>query len=347
MPAPRSRTGFTLIELLVVIAIIAILIGLLLPAVQKVRDAANRMKCQNNMKQIALSVHNYESATGYLPPGGINSAGSSFRPGLEDFGTQTGTTWSYANMSFLTVMLPYIEQANVLLAATGGYNFKKNWNDAANQPATSIRIPLYLCPANPSDKIIPASGGFSPAPADYWPISRANNNPAVWIGLGFPDPGAGGNTAGYNGILQVNSVIKITNVPDGLTNTIMIGESSARQEGWMRGKQKYNDGQAWAGQSRGAWGSGSNNIVCGGTVNPLSTTPGNNNPGPSKVTTSANATTAFAINGQNQGELYSFHGGGCNVAMGDGSVRMLKESISLSVLIRMAAAFDAQVVGAE
>jgi prepilin-type N-terminal cleavage/methylation domain-containing protein/prepilin-type processing-associated H-X9-DG protein len=336
--------GFTLIELLVVIAIIAILIGLLLPAVQKVRDAANRMKCQNNMKQIALSVHNYESATGWLPPGGINNAGNNERPGLADFGTQTGSTWTYANMSFLTVMLPYIEQANAMLAPAGGYNFKRNWDDAANQACTSIRIPLYLCPANASSKIIPASGGFSPAPADYWPISRANNNAAVWTSFGFPDPGAGGNNAGYNGILQVNSVIKIINVPDGLTNTIMIGESSARQEGWMRGKQRFNDGLAWTGQFRGAWGSGTNNIVCGGTVNPLSTTPGSNSPNPGKVTTAANAASGFAINGQNQGELYSFHGGGCNVAMGDGSVRLLKESMSLGVLIRLACAYDNQPV---
>jgi len=340
MPAPRSRTGFTLIELLVVIAIIAILIGLLLPAVQKVRDAANRMKCQNNMKQIALSVHNYESATGYLPPGGINTSSPKYLPGLDEYGTETSAgVWSYPNVSFLVVMLPYIEQANVLLAASGGYNFKKGYNDPVNQPATSIRIPLYLCPANPSDKIIPASGGFSPAPADYWPISRSNDASSVWTTLGLTFPGAGG----CKGILQVNSLIKITNVSDGLTNTIMIGESTARQQGWSKGKQKYDEGTAWAGQFRGAWGSGSNNIACTGVNNPVPASPA----APTKVTNGTTASNAYAINAWNQGELYSFHGGGCNVAMGDGSVRMLKESISLSVLIRMAAAFDAQVVGAE
>jgi prepilin-type N-terminal cleavage/methylation domain-containing protein/prepilin-type processing-associated H-X9-DG protein len=333
MAIRRSRTAFTLIELLVVIAIIAILIGLLLPAVQKVREAAARMKCQNNIKQIALSVHNYESATGYLPPGGINSAGSSYVPGMDDYGTVSGSTWTYANMSFLTVMLPYIEQANVLLVASGGYNFKANWDSAANQACSATRIPVFECPANPSDKRV-TGGSFIPYAADYWPISRANSTASVWTGLGLTFPGADQ----VKGILQVNSLIKITWVPDGLTNTIMIGESGARQQGWIKGKVMYNDGSSWGGQYRGAWASGSNNITCSGTNSPVSTT------APAKASSAAEATTAIAINAWNQGELYSFHTGVCNVAMGDGSVRALRDSTSLSVLLRLSAAGDGQTV---
>ena len=331
MARSRSRFGFTLIELLVVIAIIAILIGLLLPAVQKVREAAARLKCSSNMRQISLSVHNYESARGVLPPGGINSGPNTQVEGLEEYGTQTGSTWSYANMSFLTVMLPYIEQANVLLAASGGYNFKKNWDDPANQACAATRIPLYECPGNPTDKRV-LGGSFTPYAADFWPVSRSNDTASVWTGLGLTYPGKDS----CKGILQVNSLIKITNVPDGLTNTIMIGESSARQQGWIKGKQKYNDGATWG--QRGAWAQGSNNIVCGGTNTPISTS------APSKPNTASEATTAIAINAWNQGELYSFHTGVCNVAMGDGSVRSLRDSLSLSVLLRLAAAYDGQVV---
>jgi prepilin-type N-terminal cleavage/methylation domain-containing protein len=107
---PRaSRGGFTLIELLVVIAIISVLIGLLLPAVQKVRDAAARMKCQNNLKQIALASHNYESAYGYLPPGSMQSPNAPLGPWVPWRGPGTGT---------LAHLLPYMEQDNIYKAVT-------------------------------------------------------------------------------------------------------------------------------------------------------------------------------------------------------------------------------------
>jgi prepilin-type N-terminal cleavage/methylation domain-containing protein/prepilin-type processing-associated H-X9-DG protein len=117
-----KRTGFTLIELLVVIAIIAILIGLLLPAVQKVREAAARMQCQNNLKQLSLAAHNYHDAYGKLPPGRNRFAIS---------------THAY--------LLPYIEQDNVHRLV----NFDANWDSAANAEARPIVIKTFLCPSDP------------------------------------------------------------------------------------------------------------------------------------------------------------------------------------------------------
>ena len=125
-----SRRGFTLIELLVVIAIIAILIGLLLPAVQKVREAANRMKCSNNLKQLGLAAHNFESAHGTLPPGEWtrSSDGGTNRPAL------------------MPVVLAYVEQANKF----NQFNFAIDVGAAANAPARRQDVPIFLCPSETS-----------------------------------------------------------------------------------------------------------------------------------------------------------------------------------------------------
>lgn len=131
----RSRQGFTLIELLVVIAIIAILIGLLLPAVQKVREAAARTKCQNNLKQVHLATMNYESTTGFLPPGFGD------RPKLEP------TATSIASVQAL--ILPYVEQASKYSQFNFDYDVHSN---AINVPAQRQDIPIYLCPSDISDK---------------------------------------------------------------------------------------------------------------------------------------------------------------------------------------------------
>jgi prepilin-type N-terminal cleavage/methylation domain-containing protein len=345
----RRRTGFTLIELLVVIAIIAILIGLLLPAVQKVREAAARTKCMNNLKQIGLAIHNYESSYSALPPAIVNSP--SVTPPNPDLAGylkpgKTGTAPSdYSNQGFLAILLPFIEQANVLAAASGGYNLRLDWNDPANQPASATRIPIYECPSVTSDHVIgpPApdstSPNFFPATADYMAVTRSNTNAAVWnaLGLGFP------GTANCNAVLTANQRTRILDIPDGLSNTLMMGESGARQEGWFMG-QKYADYQnptSWG--IRGTWAQNSNNIVCAGTVGPsnpgfVAGTP--TTQGPSKVSTAAGVPGALTVNGWNQGELYSFHSGLCVVGMGDGSVRTLKQDLSLSVLLRLAARAD-------
>src|SRR6185369_5269225 len=126
------RRGFTLVELLVVIAIIGVLVALLLPAVQAAREAARRMKCQNNLKQIGLAVLNFENTYQSLPPGVVNVASAGPIADLADY-LRVGATGlsasDYTKHGFLSVMLPYLEQANVLVAAGGGYSFRLNWDE--------------------------------------------------------------------------------------------------------------------------------------------------------------------------------------------------------------------------
>jgi len=330
----RSRFAFTLIELLVVIAIIAVLIGLLLPAVQKVREAASRAKCQNNLKQLGLAVHNYEGAHGSLPPAIVSNPSGGPVPGLEPFlkvGMLGNLGSHYARHGFLSIMLPYIEQGQILNSVPGGYNFREDWSSTANQPATTYRVKTFECPSVPGEHIVNnPNAPWRPAVGDYWPITRANSNAVVWTALGMPAPGD------YGSALTHNRRTNMLAVADGLSNTLMIGESGGRNEGWSGGKM-YDNGNTWSGV-RGAWASESNNIVCAGTRSPV--TPGVAPAG--KVSSAADAANGVAVNAWNQGELYGFHSTVCNICMGDGSVRALKASISLASLQKLACANDGQ-----
>jgi prepilin-type N-terminal cleavage/methylation domain-containing protein/prepilin-type processing-associated H-X9-DG protein len=216
------RAGFTLIELLVVIAIIAILIGLLLPAVQKVREAAARLKCQNNLKQQGLAFHNYESTNGGLPP-------------------RRHTTVPYQGWG--PYLLDYLEQSGLARQ----YDLTKNFYDPVNQPFIKVSLAMFTCPSAPPNRmvtIIDQSNnptGAVGAAGDYF---APNSVDAYW----WPDPQktAAANTTDCPALLD-NGSRRLAEIADGLSSTLLVSEFAGRPDQWIMGrKQPTNAGLQWA-----------------------------------------------------------------------------------------------------
>jgi len=335
-PGP-SRQAFTLIELLVVIAIIAILIGLLLPAVQKVREAASRMKCSNNLKQLGLAAHNYESALGQFPPARHNE----FNGSPPVYGSNEGNPQ--------VQMLPYAEQANLLNLFNPKYNLR---SDAPlpgtglptvaniNLAARSFDVPFFLCPSDPSQ-----AKTFDQGRNNYF----ANQGAVAGIRMGGDSRAGMFNLPSTNPTSGLFPCVKITAVTDGTSNTALFAEITRGTFGFsdtgrdnttvalgadMTGNDLY-DGRPVP--NCGPAGATSGSVIrypgqqffrgtIGQTFSYSHTLPINWN---RKTNNTATQNFPCGNTGVTQSHLPagSYHTGGANVCLVDGSVRFVRDSI--------------------
>jgi prepilin-type N-terminal cleavage/methylation domain-containing protein/prepilin-type processing-associated H-X9-DG protein len=302
--ATQRRGAFTLVELLVVIAIIAVLIGLLLPAVQKVREAASRMKCANNLKQLGLALHNYHDAhQGTFPPAYVNQGGSYLNSG---FGFTHG---------FAPFILPYIERQPLFDL----YRWSFPQYAPENGPVLATQLRIFQCPSAPEQDRYYTSGPFA-----YFGTKAACGDYTIALGvdpllgqLGWVERvidyrGALTNTPAPAVALSPNPTgTRLTDIADGTSNTILLTEVAGRPRRWQAGIAG-TDPQALVG---GPWNHFKGEIILLG-----STIDGTATPGP------------CAVNCTNDAEVYAFHTGGANAVFVDGSVHFLPKSITLRVL---------------
>ncbi len=242
--ANRRPFGFTLIELLVVIAIIAILIALLVPAVQKVRESASRTQCSNNMKQLGLALHNYYDNNKSFPP--------------------SRTTVSPMH-SWSAFILPYIEQK----AAFDLYDVKKNWNDTANYSAVRTTLSVFNCPSVPAGKRFDNSITAAPACGDYGVISAVH--PFVCVNCFGFNPTDEHHDTRIVGALQKDKKTRFVEIQDGTSNTLLLAEDAGRPARYNQLSKEI----AGAVQKEGGWADPGANFSIDGS-NPDGSIPGPN-----------------------------------------------------------------------
>jgi prepilin-type N-terminal cleavage/methylation domain-containing protein/prepilin-type processing-associated H-X9-DG protein len=318
----RNGRGFTLIELLVVIAIIAVLISLLLPAVQAAREAARRVQCVNNMKQIGLAIHNYESSVGCIVPGYLSIAGPMSQLGVPGYNPDPHSGDSGPGWGWLAMLLPSIEQAPLYNAINTNL---PTWV-ADNGTVVVVSLSVYLCPSandpTPTCMMVDTNENLLPVPNQYF--ARANyqynmgwNDTSMPATVNLDDP-----VLGCNGPIYRNSRIRFAGVTDGLSNTVFAGEKTpfladATWVGIIPGYRHFANGIF---ASLGTGGNGIDYDYPGAILAAHS--------GPSLYEDPIVIHPPNSPLGHTD-EMYSLHPGGANVLMGDGSVRFIKQAINL------------------
>jgi len=301
---PRGRRGFTLIELLVVIAIIAILIGLLLPAVQKIREAANRMSCSNNLKQIGLAIHNHNDTTGVLPTGGAHW---SQPPTFINPGQPAGVPDQRAG--WLYQLLPFVEQDAVWKGGGGA--------TITDCQVNAIKAPIkgYFCPSRKNPRVFDnGSNWYTPSQARI----HAQTDYGASIGGNSETNGFLQKTWTDDGVNKLRDPIKLTDVVDGLSNTLFVGDKRLPidRTGGFQGEDNEGYTSGW-----------DHDVLRRTDLAPLA-----------DCVASTTSGCADSV------RFGSSHANGFNGLLGDGSVRFIPYSINPTTFLYLGNRNDGQVV---
>jgi prepilin-type processing-associated H-X9-DG protein len=298
--------------LLVVIAIIAILIGLLLPAVQKVREAAARMSCTNNLKQLGLGLHNHHDTYGEFP--------AAHQVSIIVAGDKKVHSWT-------PHILPFIEQDNLYRR----YNFNISWDEGANTAAGGpirVTVKTFLCPSAPQSGRHATRGclDYAATTERNWPNPFVSAQQARFVSSGDPQfIGVLGQTDADDNVTIRKATRTFASITDGTSNTMLLAECAGRNRRFVMGRE--DPSQTW---TAGPWANPNSRLQIGGYD-------------PSNPSSPVGPCTVNCINNK---EIYAFHPGGANILMCDGSVRFLKQNVHIDVILQMLTRDRGEVISA-
>lgn len=321
------RKAFTLIELLVVIAIIGVLIGLLLPAIQKVREAANRARCYNNLRQYVLGVLGYHDVSLMLPPGGTNLAKAKDQGNWQVF------------------ILPFMEQGSLLKAIDSAPGTNARILNAFNAKVLPIKLGFNRCPSDDYDASVPASNyGVSIGPQCVAGPCATSPNQMYCNGSSFTPSwgyatstnyGDTSNPAQARGLFtRAAAILRIEDALDGTSNTIMLGELLAGQNGDIL----YSIGRNQPDGLNVGWARTDNGLAICTTIIPINTRTPYLDPGGNRCTNPTQNVDNYNISFG----FKSNHSGGANFAFADGSVRFLPQTIDHKIYNQLGCRNDEQ-----